>query len=434
MSTRGLRITGVDRGSPAESLGLAAGDEILSVNGHPTPDELALRFYLADEELKLEVRKASGATVHLEADDLHGGTLGVEVEEFRTRTCANSCMFCFINQLPPGVRASLRVKDDDYRLSFLHGNYITLTNLPEKELDRIIEQRLSPLYVSVHATEVDLRTRILGRKKPDDLAGKIRRLIDGGIRLHTQVVLMPGINDGGHLERTVFELYRSYPGVESVAVVPLGLSDHGRAREVFTPVTADYCREVVRYVTPWQTRFRQETGRTFAYLADEFYLQGGIPLPATEHYDDFAQIEDGIGMVRRFLDDFESRFMRRRKARPEQHGALVTGALFYPILSECVARINERFDSHLTTVEVKNRFMGESITVAGLLAGQDILQALTSVDPGDFVVIPGEAVSRIDGILVDGLSADDLAISLGCPVYPSGRTMLEFFRLLTDRS
>ncbi len=434
MSARGIRILGVDSGSIAESLGLAAGDEILSVNGHPTPDELALKFYLAEEELVLEVRKAGGATVDLHAGVLHGDALGVEVEEFRTRTCANSCMFCFINQLPPGVRATLRVKDDDYRLSFLHGNYITLTNLPEKELDRIIEQRLSPLYVSVHATEVDLRTRILGRKKADDLAGKIRKLTDGGIRLHTQVVLMPGINDGDHLERTVFDLYRFHPGVDSVAVVPLGLSDHGRAREVFTPVTARYCREVIRVATPWQARFRRETGLTFAYLADEFYLQGGMPLPESAHYDDFAQIEDGIGMARRFLDDFEIEIRRRRKPRPGLRGALVTGTLFYPILSRCVSRINDRIGSHLRTVEAKNRFMGESVTVAGLLAGQDILAALTSVDPADFVVIPGEALSRIDGILVDGLSLDDLARRLGVPVYPSGRTMLEFFRLLAARS
>ncbi len=434
MSTRGLRILGVEHGSAAEGLGMAAGDEILSVNGHPTPDELALRFYLADEELRFEVRKAGGATVHLHVGDLHGSDLGVEVEEFRTRTCANSCMFCFINQLPSGVRASLRVKDDDYRLSFLHGNYITLTNLPEKELDRIIEQKLSPLYVSVHATEVDLRTRILGRKKADDLTGKIRKLIDGGIRLHTQVVLMPGVNDGAHLERTVFDLYQYYPGVDSVAIVPLGLSDHGQAREVFTPVTASYCRDIIRQATPWQARFRRDTGRTFAYLADEFYLQGGIPLPETAHYGDFAQIEDGIGMARRFLDEFEIEIRRRRKQRPRLSGTLVTGTLFYPILSKCVARINDRLGSSLRTVEAKNRFMGESITVAGLLSGRDILDALASVDPGDFAVIPGEAISRVDGILVDGLAADDIARRIGRPVYPSGRTMLEFFRLLSART
>ena len=434
MSAGGLRILGVDPGSAAENLGLAAGDEILSVNGHPTPDELALRFYLAEEDWVLEVRKAGGATVHLRAGDRHGGTLGVEVEEFQTRTCANSCMFCFINQLPPGVRASLRVRDDDYRLSFLHGNYITLTNLPEKELDRIVEQRLSPLYVSVHATEENLRTRILGRKKADDLAGKIRKLTDGGIRLHTQVVLMPGINDGGHLERTVFDLYRYYPGVDSVAIVPLGLSDHGQAREVFTPVTASYCREIIGVVTPWQARFRRETGRTFSYLADEFYLQGGIALPESAHYDDFSQIEDGIGMVRKFLDDFEVEIRRRRKPRPELSGALVTGTLFHPILSRCVSRINDRIGSRLRTVEARNRFMGESITVAGLLAGRDILDALAPIDEGEFVVIPGEALSRLDGIFVDGLSPDDLSRRLGRPVYTSGRTMPEFFRLLTARS
>jgi len=434
MSARGLRILGVDKGSPAESLGLAAGDEILSVNSYPTPDELALKFFLAEEQVLLEVRKATGATVRLQADVLPGSTLGVDVEEFRTRTCSNACLFCFINQLPPGARTSLRVKDDDYRLSFLHGNYITLTNLPEKELDRIIQQALSPLYVSVHATEVDLRTRILGRKKADDLAGKIRRLIDGGIRLHTQIVLMPGINDGGHLERTVFDLYGYHPGVDSVAIVPLGLSDHGRPKDIFTPVTASYCRDVIAQVAPWQARFRGETGRTFAYLADEFYLQGGMPLPGTAHYDDFAQIEDGVGMVRKFLNDFETEIRRRRKPRPRLCGTLVTGTLFYPILSECMSRLNDRIGSRLRTIEARNRFMGESITVAGLLAGQDILDALSSVDPGGFVIIPSEAISRPDGVFVDNLSPDDLAHRLGRPVYPCGRTMRDFFKLLNARS
>ena len=434
MSARGLRILGVEKGSPAESLGLAAGDEILSVNSYPTPDELALKFFLAEEQVLLEVRKATGATVRLQADVLPGSTLGVDVEEFRTRTCSNACLFCFINQLPPGARTSLRVKDDDYRLSFLHGNYITLTNLPEKELDRIIQQALSPLYVSVHATEVDLRTRILGRKKADDLAGKIRRLIDGGIRLHTQIVLMPGINDGGHLERTVFDLYGYHPGVDSVAIVPLGLSDHGRPKDIFTPVTASYCRDVIAQVAPWQARFRGETGRTFAYLADEYYLQGGMPLPGTAHYDDFAQIEDGVGMVRKFLNDFETEIRRRRKPRPRLCGTLVTGTLFYPILSECMSRLNDRIGSRLRTIEARNRFMGESITVAGLLAGQDILDALSSVDPGGFVIIPSEAISRPDGVLVDNLSTDDLAHRLGRPVYACGRTMRDFFKLLTARS
>ncbi len=227
MVKKGIRIRSVEPESPACEAGLAPGDEIVAVNGHPIPDELALKFYLAeDEQVELELVRADGKEAHIEVDLVEGRAFGTEVEDFRTRTCNNACLFCFINQLPPGVRQSLKVKDDDYRLSFLHGNYITLTNLAEKELNRIVEQALSPLFVSIHATDPGLRTRIMGRKKPDDLAGKMRRLIEGGIQIHAQIVLMPGINDGEHLERTVFDLYSYHPGVNSVAIVPVGLSDY----------------------------------------------------------------------------------------------------------------------------------------------------------------------------------------------------------------
>ena len=431
MTTRGLRITSVDTGCVGHRAGLSAGDEILSVNGQPVPDELALRFHLAEEQVVLEVRRADGSVTQMEADLSHGESLGVGVEDFRTRTCSNACLFCFIDQLPSGVRDSLKVKDDDYRLSFLHGNYITLTNLPDRELDRIISQALSPLYVSVHATEPALRTQILGRRKADDLDRKIRKLIGGGVRLHTQIVLMPGINDGPNLERTVFDLYGYYPGVDSIAIVPLGLSDHGRPREIYTPVTPSFCREVISQVAPWQLRFRGETGRTFAYLADEFYLQGGMPLPENEHYDDFVQIEDGVGMVRRFLSDFGLQMKRRRTRMPDVKGTLVTGALFQPSLAGCIADLNARSGCRLEVVGAQNNFMGRAITVAGLLAGQDILRALAGRDPGDFVVVPEEAISRTDGIFVDDLSPEDLSQALGKRVLRSGRTVPEFFKLLS---
>jgi putative radical SAM enzyme (TIGR03279 family) len=432
MARAGVRIRQVEPGSPAHSLGLACGDEILSINGHAIPDEIALRFYLAEQTVRLEVRNPSGERT-LFADLADGETLGVEVEDFRTRTCNNQCLFCFIDQLPQGVRPALAVKDDDYRLSFLHGNYITLTNMPERELDRIIEQALSPLYVSVHATDPVLRTQVLGRRKQDDLDGKMRKLISGGIRLHTQVVLMPEINDGANLDKTIGDLYAFHPGVASVAVVPLGLSEHGRPRDVYKPVTADYCREVISQASPWQERFRRETGRTFVYLADEFYIQGEAPLPDTAHYDEFAQIEDGIGMVRKFVDDFNREFALRRKPRPHLKGTLVTGRLFHPFLSECMNRFNRKFGSRLAVREVENRFMGRTITVAGLLAGHDISNALAGSDPGDFVVIPQEAVSRVDGILVDNLTPKDISKTLGRPVHTSGRTVHEFFTLLCHR-
>lgn len=433
MAVKGLKVLETEAGGPGREIGLAPGDEILSVNGHPVPDELALKFHLGLELVRLEVRKGSGLVEEHELDLSDGRGLGVRVEDFRTRTCNNDCLFCFIEQLPPDVRPSLKVRDDDYRLSFLHGNYVTLTNLPERELDRIVEQKLSPLYVSVHATDAELRTRILGRRKPDDLQGKMAKLIAGGVRLHTQVVLMPGINDGAHLEKTVSGLFALFPGVDSVAVVPLGLSDHGRAREAFDPVTPAYCRGVIGQAAPWQERFRREIGRTFAYLADEFYIQGGVPLPEAPYYDDFAQIEDGVGMVRRFLVDFGRELGRRRRSRPHLRGTLATGRLFAPFLRSCVERLNRRLHSRVEVAEIPSRFLGSRITVAGLLAGSDIVTALEGRELGDFVVIPQEAVSRSDGILVDNMAPGEIGRRLGRPVHTSGRTAADFVSLVCER-
>jgi putative radical SAM enzyme (TIGR03279 family) len=316
----------------------------------------------------------------------------------------------------------------------LHGNYVTLTNLSAKDLDRIIEQRLSPLYVSVHTTDSGLRTRILGRKKADDLEGKLKMLTEGGIRLHAQIVLIPGINDGKHLEKTLFDLYRLYPGVQSVAIVPLGLSGHGTPKDRFAPVTPEFSRRLIRQVIHWQEVFRRQTGRTFAYLGDEFYIQGGESVPGKPYYDDFAQIEDGVGMARVFLDDFETELRRRKRSNMSLRGTLVTGRLFYPLLCECIERFNRRFVSALNVCRTENRFMGRRITVAGLLSGRDILRAIKGRDSGDFIIIPSEAISRTEGVLVDDLSLSDLSERLGKPVYPGGRTVSEFFRLLWRRS
>ncbi len=433
MARIGVKIRDVADGSLGQLAGFSVGDEILTINGHPVPDELALKFHLAQERVEVEVRKAGGAEECLEFDMPEGQSLGIEVEDFRTRTCNNACLFCFIDQLPPGVRPTLQIKDDDYRLSFLHGNYITLTNLPERELDRIIEQKLSPLYISVHATDPELRTRLLGRRKVDDLDRKLRKLIDGGVTLHTQIVLMPEINDGINLEKTVHDLYRFYPGVDSIAIVPLGLSDHGSPKERFAPVNAEYSRRLVRQAGSWQERFRRQIARTFAYLADEFYIQGGLPLPEAAYYDDFAQIEDGVGMVRKFLDEFDTELARWRKPRPHLQGTLTTARLFHPYLDRCIQSFNQKLGSKLEVRLVENHFMGTKITVAGLLSGQDILAALAGRFTGNFVIIPDEAVSRMDGILVDDLSPEDLSRRLGTAVYPSGRTMNDFFRLLCER-
>jgi putative radical SAM enzyme (TIGR03279 family) len=430
MRTRGLKILEVESGSAADAIGLEPGDRILSANGHDVSDELALRFYLSEELIDLCVRRSSGATEHFEIDTSDSIDLGITVEEFRTQTCNNACLFCFIDQLPKEVRSSLRVKDDDYRLSFLHGNYVTLTNLGEKDLTRIVEQRLSPLFISVHATDPQLRRKILGSKKADPLIAKLRRLVRGGIRIHAQIVLMPGINDGNHLEKTLFDLYRLYPGVQSVAVVPVGLSDHGNPKDRLKPVTPQYSRKLIRSAAGWQNQFRAETGCTFAYLADEFFLQGGVEIPDVPYYDDFAQIEDGIGMVRDFLDEFRRELSRRRRVRTFQPGTLVTGGLFFPILQQCMNQFNHKYGSRFTVRKIENRFLGQKITVAGLLSGKDILLSLKRKKLGKFLIIPSEALSRGDNILLDDLSITDLSERLGVPVYAGGRNMRDFFRLL----
>jgi putative radical SAM enzyme (TIGR03279 family) len=427
---RGLKILEVESGSVAEAIGLAPGDRLLSANGHDTPDELALKFYLSEELIDLRIQKEDGTEELIKVDLSESTDLGVKVEDFRTRTCNNHCLFCFIDQLPPGARPGLQTKDDDYRLSFLHGNYITLTNLPERELDRIIEHRLSPLYVSIHATDPEVRTRMLGRRKVDDLDRKLQKLIGRGIRIHAQVVLMPGINDGNHLEKTVSDLGMLYPGIQSIAVVPLGLSDHGTIKDRFQPVTASFSCALLAQALPWQNQFRAQIGKTFVYLADEFFIQAGVELPDTSHYDDFAQIEDGVGMVRNFLDEFEGEMKRRRKSRLVLDGTLATGKLFYPFLRDCVERLNRKFGSSLQVREIVNKFTGKDITVAGLLGGEDFLSAFDGINPGSFLVIPQEAISRVDGILVDNLSPEDLSRELGVPVYPGGRTVPDFFKLL----
>ncbi|MDR1726968.1 MAG: DUF512 domain-containing protein [Acidobacteriota bacterium] len=443
MPDAGIEILEVAPGSVADRLGIAPGDRLLAVGDCEIPDELALRFRLAtaDGRVALRILRKGGRLrrFKIDCDDLDGGGgLGVTVAEFPTRRCGNACMFCFVDQLPPGVRPGLRVKDDDYRLSFLYGNYVTLTNATAKDLARIVAERLSPLYVSVHATDPDLRARILGRggKGPDDLAGKLARLVGGGVRVHAQVVLMPGVNDGAALEKTVFDLHRL--GVESVAVVPVGISDHVPPGRGLRPATPSFSRTLLRRVNGWRRRFAAESGRAFVFPADEFFLLAGAPIPGRDYYEDFAQIEDGVGMVRTFLDDFAAGAARRRAPMAGLRGTLVTGPLFFPVLERVIGDWNGRTGASLQVLAVENRFLGRRITVAGLLAGGDVVRALKplAVAPpdarsktvaggkpfGDFIVLPGEALSFGDKALLDDMTLRDLRRELGVPVYSGGRS------------
>ena len=432
MPETGIRILEVVPCSAADEIGLKSGDWLLTINGNEITDELALRFYLHMEERAVFCwRRADGAIKRAKINIEEITDFGVIVEEFTTRRCSNACIFCFVDQLPPEVRPALRVKDDDYRLSFLYGNYVTLTNATEKDIDRITEQRLSPLYVSVHATDPELRARVLGRKKADNLEKKLARLVKGGVRIHAQIVLMPGINDGIQLEKTVMDLYRFHPGVESVAIVPVGISDYAPRTNGLRPVTQGLSRALVHRVNKWRQSFTSRAQSAFVFAADEFYLLAREAIPESDYYEDFAQIEDGIGMARHFLDDFEASAARRRKPLTNLRGTLVTGRLFFPVLERCVEELNRRTGAKLAVCAAQNRFLGKRVTVAGLLSGGDIISALRGSDVGSFVVIPGEALAFDNRLLLDGLTLNDLSRELDRPVYSGGRSIGEFFKTLT---
>src|SRR5215210_7777000 len=328
---RGVEITEVVPESLAAELELEAGDRVIKVNGRVVRDYLDFRFQTGGEtELVLEVRKKSGEEWELDRERDEGEDFGLGFEQIVPRQCANECLFCFCKGNPQDARPSLFIRDEDIRLSFLYGNYTTLTSITDDEMSRIIEQRLTPQYVSVHATDLDIRARLLGiERERADISGKMRALLDAGIEIHAQVVLCPEINDGAVLERTVRELALDFPRIKSVAIVPLGLTRYN-TDERLTAVTPEFCRRTIREVRRLQREFRQSLGTTFAFLGDEIYLRAGQSVPSRKHYGDYPQIEDGIGMVRSFDNEFRALWRRllRREAtgRPlaSLHGTILT--------------------------------------------------------------------------------------------------------------
>jgi putative radical SAM enzyme (TIGR03279 family) len=404
--------------SPAAAAGLLTGDRIVAINGEPLRDAIDFHFHGGEDRLVLTLERQGrpGAAV------LHrrGADLGVELEAPRPSeisTCANKCVFCFIHQLPRGMRKSLYVKDDDFRLSFLHGNYITLTDLDEAELARIESQRLSPLYVSVHATDPDLRHRLLGQPRVRRaLMPVMERLARAGIVMHAQIVLCPDWNDGPHLERSVHELSRLHPAVSTTAVVPVGLTRHRERLPRLRPVSDAEARQLVATIEAWQDAFLDSLGTRFVWAADELYLQAAAPLPPARAYEGFAIAEDGIGLVRRFEDGW-ARASRRvppclARARTV---TVVTGQMYGPRLDALLARLPVG-GLGVRVVAIANDWFGRGIGVAGLLTGHDIQSQLAGRDLGDAVLVPAIAIRDGAGVFLDDLSPGDLSTALGVPV------------------
>jgi len=416
----GVRVLRVEPGGAAERAGLRPGDHLIRVNGRALRDLVDFHVEAGAEELRIEAER-DGEARSVVLRRRWGRDLGLECEPpapAEISTCANKCVFCFIHQLPRGLRKSLYVKDDDYRLSFLHGNYITLTDLPESEIRRILDLRLSPLYISVHATDPELRRFLLGNPRTirGDLLERLRRLGAAGIRMHAQIVLCPGLNDGPHLERTVRELAALHPAVATVAVVPVGLTRHRAGLHPLRVITPDEARTVVDAIHGWQGEFLRDRGARVVFAADELYLRAGRPIPPAEAYEGFPIVEDGVGLVRRFEDDF--RALTRRPARPEWRGrrrvTVVTGELFGPILAELLATVRIP-GLHVDVIPVPNELFGRTIGVAGLLAGRDVAQALSGRPLGDVVLVPRVALTESQGVFLDDVAPADLARHLGTP-------------------
>jgi putative radical SAM enzyme (TIGR03279 family) len=450
----GVIITEVTPESLAAELELEPNDRITRVNGRAVRDYLDFRFQTAGEtDLTFQVKKPDGQTVEIEFDRDESEDFGLMFEQIVPRQCANECLFCFCKGNPDDARPSLFVRDEDIRLSFLYGNYTTLSSITEDEMNRIIEQRLSPQYVSVHATDLKTRAYLLGvDESRADISEKLQRLLDADITLHAQVVLCPEINDGAILEKTLRDLAAHYPKVVSTAVVPVALTRYN-TDDRLTRVTPEFCQRTIREVEKLQKEFRRELGVTFAFLGDEIYIKAGADIPSRRHYGNYPQIEDGVGMVRSFVNSFEkllenvakktepmalaarvisrpnprvhseavlpTGFSNLRPMAPSHTGSpvsILTGEMFAPALRELIDRYNSLTGSMLNVLAVPNTYFGGDVSVAGLLSGQDILAVADQVI-GEFVIIPRVTIKSDEPIFIDGLRYDDLKERFPLPVY-----------------
>lgn len=445
----GVMISEVSADSLADELELAAGDRIVRVNGRQVRDYLDFRFQTAGEtEMTLLVKKPNGESWELEIEREEGEDFGLEFEQIVPRQCANECLFCFCKGNPSDARPSLFVRDEDIRLSFLYGNYTTLSSITDDEMKRIIEQRLSPQYVSVHATDLKTRAYLLGvDEKRADIFGKLKMLLAGDIEIHAQVVLCPTINDGKQLEKTLRDLATHYPKIVSTAVVPVALTRYN-TDERLTRVTPEFCRRTIAEVEKLQKEFRRTLGVTFAFLGDEIYIKADAPIPSKKHYGNYPQIEDGVGMIRSFLNSFEKllKKINRRDAEMQSfifasenvrthqlaitpknskfqipnlkslHGTILTGEMFAPVMREQIEKLNSLIGSRLFVLAVPNTYFGGDVAVAGLLTGQDFLAVKDKIK-GDFVIIPKHTIKSDEPVLLDGMKFDQLRAQFNLPIY-----------------
>ncbi|GAP95877.1 TIGR03279 family radical SAM protein [Leptolyngbya sp. NIES-2104] len=425
LSIRPALVTSVLSGSIAEEIGFEMGDRIVSINGEKPRDLIDYQFLCADEVLELEVIDKKGKTHHIEIEKDYDEDLGLEFETALFDgliQCTNRCPFCFIDQQPPGKRDSLYLKDDDYRLSFLYGSYLTLTNLTQREWNRIEQMRLSPLYVSVHATESDVRLRLLKNPRAGQILDQLKWFQERQLQIHAQVVLCPGINDGEYLTRTIEDLAQFHqgdiPAVASIAVVPVGLTRFRPTEDELIPVSPEKAREVIVQVQALQNQFRKERGSTIVWLADEWFLIAGEDLPPESHYGDYPQIGNGVGSIRLFLKEFSKAAKRLpKKVTPNRDYVWILGNAVEKAFSPLLDRFNQVEGLTVRMVALNSDYWGQSITVTGLLTGQDICKALQGKDLGDGVLLPSVMLKQGELVFLDDMRVEDLEQKLNTSIF-----------------
>ena len=425
-----MKITSVKKGSIAAGLGVKPGDQLVKINSERVKDDIDFRFKVTEEDLSVQFR-IDGILKDFNIEKDFDDDLGIEIEDFKIRSCANDCIFCFVDQNPKGMRDGMYFRDGDFRLSYLHGHYVTMTNMGQKELNRVVEQRLSPLFISVHTTDADLRKEVLlyRNDKNDHILNKIKFLIDNNIELHAQVVLMPGINDGAHLIKTIDDLYSFYPGLHSLTVVPVGLTKHREGLPKIDIVTAEYSRMMMKQYEAFNNKFSGDESRPFIYFSDEWYILSDTDFPPIDFYEPLDLIENGVGQVPKLLNDLEKdeKSFPSEFERPREF-SIVTGKLMEKTFKNRIIPFLEKIKNlKVYLYVVDNEFYGDMVTTSGLLTGRDIINAIKGRPLGEAVWASYRILNDEGLLTLDDMTLENISSELGTPFNVAEDNILEIF-------
>lgn len=430
-------ISKVYKGSIADEIGIEIGDKLLKINGNKIEDIIDYKYYLADEYLEIEILKANGEYWIVEIEKEYDDDLGIEFESpiiDRVRSCKNKCIFCFIDQLPPNMRSSLYFKDDDFRLSFLQGNYITLTNMSEEDIDKIIKYRISPINISVHTTNSELRKKILNNRFADNILNILTKLAKNNIKMNCQIVLCPNLNDKNELDNTIRDLGKLNNNIDSVAIVPVGLTAYREGLQKIEPFNQKSASYVIDRVQIWQRKFKNSIGRNFVYVSDEFYILANRDFPTYESYEGFPQLENGVGLVAKFKYEFYQYLkVLSVTSKTHKHITAITGVAAYNIIKKmCDDLANKVRHLKIEVICVENKFFGGHISVSGLITGQDIYNTLKDKYLGDKVIIPQSMMKSGEKIFLDDYTVTMLETKLGIPIQISAVEGKKFIQTILN--